>query len=152
VGVEYVMDSCNDVMLAWGMNGEVLSPDHGFPLRVVIPGFIGGRMVKWVKSITIGEVESDSYYHFHDNRVLPSIVTDHDMALKEGWWRKPEYIINERYCVGVMIGTSIRPSCTRVTTRLSIRGLRGTSALIIVLLQLADMHTMVADSRLLVLK
>lgn len=32
--------------LAWAMNGLPLEPDHGFPVRVVIPGQIGGRMVK----------------------------------------------------------------------------------------------------------
>ena len=31
---------------AWAMNGLPLEPDHGFPVRVVIPGQIGGRSVK----------------------------------------------------------------------------------------------------------
>lgn len=31
---------------AWAMNGLPLEPDHGFPVRVIIPGQIGGRMVK----------------------------------------------------------------------------------------------------------
>ncbi|MED6182976.1 Nitrate reductase [NADH] 1 [Stylosanthes scabra] len=34
-------------------NGEVLKPDHGYPLRVIIPGFIGGRMVKWLRKILV---------------------------------------------------------------------------------------------------
>lgn len=33
-------------LVAWAMNGLPLEPDHGFPVRVVIPGQIGGRMVK----------------------------------------------------------------------------------------------------------
>lgn len=35
-----------DVPAAWAMNGLPLEPDHGFPVRVVVPGQIGGRMVK----------------------------------------------------------------------------------------------------------
>jgi nitrate reductase (NAD(P)H) len=34
-----------DVILAYKQNGEMLTPDHGYPLRVIIPGYIGGRMI-----------------------------------------------------------------------------------------------------------
>ena len=34
------------LLLAWAMNGLPLEPDHGFPVRMIIPGQIGGRMVK----------------------------------------------------------------------------------------------------------
>ncbi|XP_020109409.1 nitrate reductase [NADH]-like [Ananas comosus] len=91
---EVAMDVSRDVLLAYMQNGELLSPDHGFPVRVVIPGFIGGRMVKWLRKITVAPEESDSYYHYHDNRVLPSHV-DAELANAEDWWHKPEYIINE---------------------------------------------------------
>lgn len=91
---EIAMDPTNDIILAYEMNGLPLTPDHGYPLRIIIPGYIGGRMVKWLHRITITKTESQSHYHFHDNRVLPSHV-DADLASSGKWWFKPEYIINQ---------------------------------------------------------
>ena len=42
-----------DVLLAFEMNGELLAPEHGFPLRVVVPGFAGVRSPKWLAGITV---------------------------------------------------------------------------------------------------
>lgn len=42
-----------DTMLAYFMNGEPLPPDHGFPVRLLVPGWIGSNSVKWVGSITV---------------------------------------------------------------------------------------------------
>jgi len=88
------MDPACDVMLAYQQNGEPLTPDHGYPLRLIIPGYIGGRMIKWLTEITVTEAESDNFFHFNDNRVLPEHVTA-EIANAEGWWYKPDYIINE---------------------------------------------------------
>jgi nitrate reductase (NAD(P)H) len=88
------MDPASDVILAYKQNGRLLTPDHGYPLRLIIPGFIGGRMIKWLEEITVAETESQNYYHFHDNRVLPSHV-DEKLANEEGWWYKPDFIIND---------------------------------------------------------
>ncbi|RIA92042.1 nitrate reductase [NADH]-like protein [Glomus cerebriforme] len=92
--LEWAMEDARDVLLAYKMNGERLTPDHGFPLRVIIPGVIGGRMVKWLSKITVTNKESDSYYHYHDNRVLPPNV-DAERANKEKLWYIPDYLINE---------------------------------------------------------
>ncbi|XP_058089670.1 nitrate reductase [NADH] 2-like [Magnolia sinica] len=91
---EMAMDPARDIILAYMQNGEILAPDHGYPVRMIIPGFIGGRMVKWLKRIIVTTEESQNYYHFRDNRVLPSHVDD-ELANAEAWWYKPEYIINE---------------------------------------------------------
>jgi len=41
-----------DTILAWEMNGEILSFQHGFPLRLVVPGWYGMTSVKWLWEIT----------------------------------------------------------------------------------------------------
>lgn len=40
-----------EVILAWAMNGRPLEPQHGFPLRLVVPGWYGMASVKWLRSI-----------------------------------------------------------------------------------------------------
>ncbi|TVU29502.1 hypothetical protein EJB05_21069, partial [Eragrostis curvula] len=91
---EWAMDPTMDVMLAYMQNGAPLLPDHGFPVRVIVPGCTAGRMVKWLRRITVTAAESDNYYHYRDNRFLPSHA-DAELADAEGWWYKPEYVINE---------------------------------------------------------
>lgn len=44
-------------LLAWEMNGEPLTEEHGAPLRAVIPGVIGARSVKWVTKIALRDHE-----------------------------------------------------------------------------------------------
>ena len=42
-------------LLAYEMNGEPLPPDHGFPLRLVVPGWIGIASIKWVGQIEVSD-------------------------------------------------------------------------------------------------
>ena len=44
-----------DVLLAWEMNGEPLTPDHGFPLHAVVPGRYAVDSVKWLAEIRLQE-------------------------------------------------------------------------------------------------
>ncbi|KAG2659404.1 hypothetical protein PVAP13_1KG354600 [Panicum virgatum] len=94
IALKQAMDPTMDVMLAYMQNGAPLLPDHGFPVRVIVPGCTAGRMVKWLRRIVVTAAESDNYYHYRDNRFLPSHV-DAKLADAEGWWYKPEYVINE---------------------------------------------------------
>ena len=52
------------------------------------------RMIKWLTEITVTPEESSNHFHYMDNRVLPEFV-DAERATAEGWWYKPDYIINE---------------------------------------------------------
>jgi DMSO/TMAO reductase YedYZ molybdopterin-dependent catalytic subunit len=42
-----------DTLLVYAMNGEILPKDHGFPLRLVVPGWVGSSSVKWLERIVV---------------------------------------------------------------------------------------------------
>jgi DMSO/TMAO reductase YedYZ molybdopterin-dependent catalytic subunit len=50
-----VSKALDDVLLAYEMNGEPLPPDHGFPVRIVVPGWIGIASIKWVGQIEVSD-------------------------------------------------------------------------------------------------
>jgi DMSO/TMAO reductase YedYZ molybdopterin-dependent catalytic subunit len=52
----------NDVLLAYQMNGEPLPPQHGFPLRLIVPGWGGDCWTKWVTRITVSNRETDGFF------------------------------------------------------------------------------------------
>jgi sulfite oxidase len=60
-----------EVLLAWAMNGEPLSEVHGAPLRVVVPGYIGARSVKWLERIEVRDRPWQGYYQHVVYRLLP---------------------------------------------------------------------------------
>lgn len=68
IPLDKAIDPRGDVLLACEMNGETLPPDHGYPVRVVVPGTTGARSVKWVNQITIAEEESQSQWQQRDYR------------------------------------------------------------------------------------
>ncbi|HEY1275620.1 MAG TPA: sulfite oxidase [Thermoleophilaceae bacterium] len=60
-----------EVLLAWAMNGEPLAPVHGAPLRVVVPGYIGARSVKWLERIELRSAPWGGYFQDVVYRLLP---------------------------------------------------------------------------------
>jgi DMSO/TMAO reductase YedYZ molybdopterin-dependent catalytic subunit len=50
-----VRKALHDVLLAYEMNGEPLPADHGHPVRVVVPGWIGISAIKWVGRIEVSD-------------------------------------------------------------------------------------------------
>jgi sulfite oxidase len=68
----------SEVLLAWGMNCEPLPRIHGGPVRVVVPGYIGARSVKWVTTVTVIDAPSDNYFQASAYRILaPDADPDH---------------------------------------------------------------------------
>ncbi|MGR8918563.1 MAG: sulfite dehydrogenase [Gammaproteobacteria bacterium] len=43
----------DDVLLAWGQNGEALRPEQGYPLRLLVPGYEGSISVKWLRRLKL---------------------------------------------------------------------------------------------------
>lgn len=103
VQLEYVMDATNDVMLAYEMNDHPIPPDHGYPLRLILPGWVGARSIKWLARVWITDRENDSHYHIYDNRQLPSFVTDVESSIAQTMFRHPSTICNEQMLNSVIV-------------------------------------------------
>jgi sulfane dehydrogenase subunit SoxC len=66
IPIERALD---DVFVAWGMNGEMLRPENGYPLRLVVPGIQGVSWVKWLRRIEVGDepwASKDEALHYVD--------------------------------------------------------------------------------------
>src|SRR6267143_141330 len=55
-----------DVLLAYKMNGEDLPPEHGFPLRAIVPGWYAMASVKWLQRIIVTDRPFTGYYQTLD--------------------------------------------------------------------------------------
>ena len=53
-------NALDDVMVVYGMNGEMLRPENGYPLRLVVPGAQGVSSVKWLRRIKVGDKPYDT--------------------------------------------------------------------------------------------
>ena len=77
-----------DVLLAFEMNGAPLTPEHGFPLRAVVPGWFGMASVKWLQRIVVtpepfyGYYQSIDYTFWEDRDGMPSLVPLTEMQVK----------------------------------------------------------------------
>jgi len=63
-----------ETLLAYEMNGEPLPLLHGFPLRAIVPGYIGARSVKWVTNIHVQAHPSTNYFQAHAYKLFPAHV------------------------------------------------------------------------------
>ncbi len=52
-----------DTLLVYAMNGDILPPDHGFPIRALVPGWVGIANIKWVGSIQVATTPLFSLYN-----------------------------------------------------------------------------------------
>ncbi|PFH31687.1 putative sulfite oxidase [Besnoitia besnoiti] len=78
-----------DVLLAYEMNGKDLPVDHGAPVRVIVPGAVGARSVKWLKKITLSPRESDSHWQQQDYKIMSPNDTP---SSTEEWRSKPSIL------------------------------------------------------------
>ncbi|KAI8993722.1 Oxidoreductase, molybdopterin-binding domain-containing protein [Pilobolus umbonatus] len=101
IPLKKALDEFGDVLLAYEMNNKPLSRDHGYPIRVVVPGYIGARSVKYLKSIKVQDHESTSFFQRRDYRILPESIGTEQEA--EAYWsRVPsigEYNVQSYVCI-----------------------------------------------------
>ncbi|CZR50760.1 probable sulfite oxidase, mitochondrial precursor [Phialocephala subalpina] len=75
----------NEVILAWEMNGKPLPRIHGFPLRVVVFGYIGARSCKWLTRINIINTESTGPVQKKEYLYYNSQVGKHNASYSSGF-------------------------------------------------------------------
>lgn len=63
----------DDLLLAYEMNGAPLPPQHGYPLRLIVPGWYGMAHVKWLRSITVVGAPFSGYQHATGYRMRSSV-------------------------------------------------------------------------------
>ncbi|KAF2008857.1 molybdopterin binding oxidoreductase [Aaosphaeria arxii CBS 175.79] len=84
VSVPWSKVKANEVLLTWEMNGEPLPRIHGYPLRLVVLGYIGARSVKWlyrikaIKNPSLAPVQSQEYLYF------PQQTGKHNLKFTDG--------------------------------------------------------------------
>jgi sulfite oxidase len=103
-----------EVILAYEMNGSPLPPIHGFPLRAVVPGYLGARSVKWLSDIDVRREPSANYFQAHAYKMFAPHVTEQTAD-----WTKGEVIeempVNSVICLP-------RPGASLLVGRADIRG------------------------------
>lgn len=73
-----------EVLIAWEMNGEPLPALHGGPLRLVVPGYIGARSVKWLRQIELRKSPSENFFQTKAYRVLHTPDPDNPRDVTKG--------------------------------------------------------------------
>ncbi len=68
----------DDVLVAWAMNGEPLPMMHGYPLRIVVPGWFSTYWVKMLATIEVLTGEDDGYYVAKSYRMPARPITPDD--------------------------------------------------------------------------
>jgi DMSO/TMAO reductase YedYZ molybdopterin-dependent catalytic subunit len=78
----------SDVLIAYQMNGRDLTPDHGYPLRAIVPGYYGMSSVKWLTDIVAttqpfqGYWQTSDYGYWDDSNGRPERRPIMEMKLK----------------------------------------------------------------------
>jgi sulfane dehydrogenase subunit SoxC len=74
-----------DVLLAWQMNGAPLTPEHGFPVRVFVPGYFGTNAVKWLARIQVARGRPEGLFttRLYNRRVVVDGPAVYDHPVRE---------------------------------------------------------------------
>jgi sulfite oxidase len=91
----------------------VLPPVHGFPLRVIAPGYVAARSVKWLAEIKLQAEPSSNYFQQQDYKLFSPDVTAENVDWTQGEMLG-ELNLNAVIC-SPSDGTSVQPGRVRIT-------------------------------------
>ena len=67
-----------ETLLAFELDGQPLPAFHGFPLRALVPGYLGARSVKWLREVNVLDHPSENIFQAEEYRLHPAAATRHD--------------------------------------------------------------------------
>lgn len=73
-----------EVLLATHLAGEPLPPDHGAPLRALVPGWISAKSVKWLSRIEVRATPSDNYFQREAYRLQRTADPERPRSVRAG--------------------------------------------------------------------
>ena len=86
-----------EALLATELNGAPLPPLHGGPLRLLVPGYIGARSVKWLGRLTLQETPSENHYQQRAYKTFPPAITSETADWAQGETLGP-FRLNSAIC------------------------------------------------------
>lgn len=86
-----------ETLIALEMNGELLSREHGYPARTLVPGFIGARSVKWLGRIIVADRPSDNNFLARDYKLFPPEATA-ETVRPEAFEPAYEFLLSSAIC------------------------------------------------------
>jgi len=101
--LEKAMDPAT--LVAFEMNGEPLPDRHGFPARVIVPGYFGEKNVKWLTRIEVADANAKGFYEtqgWGPDFIVPT-RSRIDIPYNESWIKMPD-VANGTAVRGVAFG------------------------------------------------
>lgn len=95
-------DTSPRAILADRMNGKALTAEHGFPLRGIVPGYIGARSVKWLSKITVSDQPSSNFYLAKTYKIVKENTPENVAAASPIF----EFLTNSAICEAKVIPES----------------------------------------------
>jgi DMSO/TMAO reductase YedYZ molybdopterin-dependent catalytic subunit len=118
----FTWDQLRDAFLATGMNGAPLPPDHGYPVRLVVPGWYGCTCIKWVTEISFVDDDAAATIQMREfaarthqasgvalaREYLPATIDHAAIPVRIERWRRKDGTLEHRV-IGIVWGGS-RPT------------------------------------------
>ncbi len=107
IPIATALNPASQVLLAYKMNGEDIPMDHGYPIRVIVPGTVGARSVKWLSRVVLSDEESHSLWQRRDYKLFPPSVNINNVDFSSSAAIQ-ELPIQSAIC-SPLAGTTIKP-------------------------------------------